>query len=106
MQVIMTGRRRHFYLYDLAGSSVARVAHIAGISDSSLETFAVSPASQVSSRQCSVTCCAEGYRVAATAPWLQCAVAKRCFQLFSHMSLPQQAAGLAPGMDILLKLEP
>jgi hypothetical protein len=47
VQVIMAGRRRHFYLYDLAGSSVARVSNIAGISDSSLETFAVSPAGQV-----------------------------------------------------------
>ena len=48
VQVIMTGRRRHFYLHDLGASSVARISHIAGISDSSLETFAVSPAGQVS----------------------------------------------------------
>lgn len=46
-QVVAAGRRRHFYIYDLAGGHVSRVTNIAGVSDKSLETFAVSPSSQV-----------------------------------------------------------
>lgn len=48
MQIVAAGRRRHFYIYDLAGGDVARIPHIAGVPDRSLETFAVSPACQVS----------------------------------------------------------
>ncbi len=48
MQIVAAGRRKYFYIYDLAGGNVARIPHIAGVPDASLETFAVSPAGQVS----------------------------------------------------------
>jgi U3 small nucleolar RNA-associated protein 18 len=43
-QVIAAGRRRHFYIYDLAGGQVERVAGIVGRDERSCEGFAASRA--------------------------------------------------------------
>ena len=42
MQVIAAGRRKHFYVYDLAGGQVQRVAGIVGRAEKSCEGFAAS----------------------------------------------------------------
>lgn len=44
VQVIASGRRKHFYLFDLAAARVERVAQLTDRAEKSLENFAVSPA--------------------------------------------------------------
>lgn len=51
LQIVAAGRRKHFYIYDLAGGGVSRIPQIAGVPDRSLETFVVSPAGQVEVRK-------------------------------------------------------
>ena len=46
MQVIASGRRKHFYLFDLAAARVERVAQLTDRAEKSLENFAVSPATE------------------------------------------------------------
>lgn len=43
MQVIATGRRKHFYAIDLASAKVERVSHLTNREEKSLENFVVSP---------------------------------------------------------------
>ena len=44
-QVVAAGRRKFFYVYDLAGGRVERVARVQGMDEErSMETFAASPA--------------------------------------------------------------
>eukprot|EP00884_Botryococcus_braunii_P017829 jgi/Botrbrau1/472/Bobra.110_2s0110.1 len=42
-QVVASGRRKYFYIFDLAASRVERVSGIAGRQEKSLESFAVAP---------------------------------------------------------------
>ena len=42
-QVIASGRRKHFYVFDLQAARVERIAGLTGRSEKSLENFAVSP---------------------------------------------------------------
>ena len=41
--MIATGRRKHFYVFDLEAAKVERVGHLAGRLEKSRENFAVSP---------------------------------------------------------------
>lgn len=43
-QVVAAGRRRHFYVYDLQGGAVERVAPLVGRDERSLESFVETPA--------------------------------------------------------------
>lgn len=43
VQVIATGRRRFFYLFDLQASRAERISSLTNVADRSLERFAVSP---------------------------------------------------------------
>ena len=45
--MVAAGRRKFFYVYDLAGGRVERVARVQGMDEErSLETFAASPAQE------------------------------------------------------------
>lgn len=43
VQIVATGRRPHFYVYDMEAGEVTRIPRMAGISEKSLELFETSP---------------------------------------------------------------
>lgn len=49
MQVVVTGRRKHYYSVDIAAGAVTRIPNLKHVPDKSLESFTVCPDSQVRS---------------------------------------------------------